>query len=344
MRWKTTKTLAQAIATDTYRAGKQEIKLRIKPEAEALGLTLADLAAQVRSGFYGAEAQRVQRGRDEVKVMVRYPEAARRSLSGLWNMRIRTPSGLSVPFSTVAEATLGRGYSTINRVDRHRTISVIADVDSREGNPNEILADAKVNLLPSVLADHPGVTYSFEGQQQQQRETMGGLMRGFALAILVIYSLMAVVFRSYLQPLVVMTAIPFGIIGAIWGHMLLGMNLAILSLFGIVALTGVVVNDSIVLVDFVNRRRREGMPLDRAVREAGIKRFRPILLTSLTTVAGLTPILMEKSMQAQFLKPVAISLGFGVLFATFITLGMIPAAYLILEDLGRMLRRIAGKN
>ncbi|MFQ5877542.1 MAG: efflux RND transporter permease subunit [Acidobacteriota bacterium] len=323
---------------DSFRAGKRELELRITPEAEAAGLTLADLARQVRQAFYGEEAQRVQRGRDDVKVMVRFPESRRRSLGDLEEMRIRTPGGVEIPFVTAARVTPTRGPAAIHRTDRRRVIDVVADVDLEKGTPRRILADLRADTLPRVLRDYPEVRYTFEGQQQQQRETMGGLMRGFLIALIVIYALLAVPFRSYLQPLIVMSAIPFGLIGAIGGHLLMGMNLTILSMFGIVALAGVVVNDSLVMVDFINRAHRAGAPIERAIREAGAVRFRPILLTSLTTFAGLTPLLLERSLQAQFLIPMAVSLAFGVLFATFITLVLVPALYVILDDLGRAFR------
>lgn len=325
--------------TDSYEEGKQEVKFRIKPEAEALGLTMADLALQVRQGFYGEEAQRIQRGRDEVKVMVRYPEESRRSLAGLESMRIRTPAGDEVPLAAVADATIGRSYSAIYRTDRMRTLSVLADVDEDKANANEILADVQAKVLPGLLADHPSVTYSLEGEQQQQAETRGGLLRGFLFALIVIYALIAIPLRSYLQPVVIMSAVPFGLIGAVWGHWLLGRDLSILSVFGLVALTGVVVNDAIVLLDTINGMRAEGMNLYDAVTQAGRRRFRPILLTSLTTVAGLMPMMLERSMQAQFLIPIAITLSFGVLFSTFITLVAVPAGYTILEDFLGLFRR-----
>ena len=318
--------------TDSFSDGKQEIKLKIKPEAEALGLTLADLARQVRQAFYGEEAQRIQRGRDDIRVMIRYPADERKSLGSLENMRVRLPGGVEIPFSSAAEATIGQGFSTISRTDRKRTISVMADVDVTKGNANEIMQDITANVLPGLLAKYRGVTYSLEGEQAEQQETMGGLARGFVFALLIIYILLAIPFRSYWQPFVVMSAIPFGIVGAIWGHLFMGMNLTILSGFGLVALTGVVVNDSLVMVDFINRARAKGHPLLIAIREAGAARFRPITLTSVTTFAGLTPLLLEKSLQAQFLIPMAISLAFGVLFATFITLVLVPSIYHIFED------------
>jgi len=321
---------------DSFDAGKKEIKLAVTAEAQALGLTLSDLGRQVRQGFYGEEAQRIQRGRDEIRVMVRYPEHQRASLGDLETMRVRTPDGGEVPFSVVGEARLGRGFAAIQRSDRSRTLNITADVDAQEGNANEILADVEARVLPEILADYPGLRYSLEGEQQEQRETLGGLKQGFLFAMLLIYGLLAVPFRSYFQPLIVMSVIPFGLIGAIWGHIVLGQDLTVLSMFGIVALTGVVVNDSLVMVDFINRAYRGGMPLIEAVMESGARRFRPILLTSLTTFVGLSPLLLEKSLQAQFLIPMAISLAFGVLFATFITLILVPLIYIVLEDVKRL--------
>jgi multidrug efflux pump subunit AcrB len=318
---------------DSFRAGKQEIKLDITPAAEALGLTLSDLGRQVRQAFYGEEVQRIQRGREEIKVMVRYPEEERRSLSNLENKRIRTIGGVAVPFSAAARATLGRGFSSIERTDRRRTIDITAEVDESSANANEILADVTQNLLPTLLVDFPGLSFSLEGEQRDQREALTSLRNGFAVALLLIFALLAIPFRSYLQPLLVMGVIPFGIVGAIWGHLLMGYDLSLLSFFGIVALTGVVVNDSLVMVDFINRFRARGEPLSAAIREAGVARFRPILLTSITTFAGLTPLLLETSLQARFLIPMAISLAFGVVFATFITLILVPVSYRILEDI-----------
>ena len=328
--------------SDTFRPGKQEIKLTIKPAAEAYGLTLADLARQVRQAFYGEEAQRIQRGRDEVRVMIRFPEGERRSMGDLENMRIRTPLGGDVPFAIVAEAEPGRGFASIRRIDRRRAINVTADVDVTKGNAGRILAGLTEKEIPDILADYHGIRYSLEGQTREQGETMGGLIRGFLLALLMIYALMAIPFRSYFQPLIVMAAIPYGVVGAIWGHVIMGLDLTILSMFGLVALTGVVVNDSIVLVHFINQRRKGRGDLLQVVVEAGLSRFRPIVLTSLTTFVGLTPLLLEKSMQAKFLVPMAVSLGFGVVFATFITLVLIPAIYLILEDLIGLIGRFLG--
>ena len=326
--------------SDSFRAGKKEIKLNIKPAAEMLGLTLADLGRQVRQAFYGEEAQRMQRGRDDVRVMVRYPEARRRSVSDLENMRIRTPEGAEVPFSEVATVEVGRGFASIRRVDRQRAVSVTAIVQPGQGaTPDEILSELAATVMPDLLADHPRVSYSFEGQKAEQSETMSGLIKGFAVALLMIYVLLSIPLRSYSQPLLIMAAIPFGFVGAVWGHVITGFDLTILSMFGLVALTGVVVNDSLVMVDFINRHRRANDDMAEAVRMAGVARFRPILLTSLTTFAGLSPLMLERSMQARFLIPMAITLAFGVVFATFITLMLVPAGYMILEDLRRLTLR-----
>lgn len=327
--------------SDTYRSGKEEIKLKLKKEGEAYGLTLVDLARQVRQAFYGEEAQRVQRGRDDIRVMVRYPEAERTSLADLENMRIRVAGG-EIPFSVAAEIDRGQGFSSINRTDRKRTISVTGDVDLSVANANEIVSDVIDTYIPQLLQKYPSVSYSLEGEQSEQRESLAGLLNGFFFALLMIYVLLAIPFSSYMQPLIVMSAIPFGIVGAIWGHILMGMSLTLLSMFGIVALTGVVVNDSLVMVDFVNRARDAGLSLKEAIREAGVSRFRPILLTSLTTFAGLTPLLLEKSMQARFLIPMAVSLAFGVIFATFITLILVPTLYHILEDAKEGAVRVLG--
>ncbi len=328
--------------SDSLLPGKREVKLSILPAAETLGLTLADLSRQVRQAFYGAEAQRIQRGRDEVKVMVRYPAAQRRSLSDLEKMRIRTPQGDEVPFSLVAHLSMGRGPAEIRRVDRNRAVSVTADVDETQSNANEIIADLDLSFLPALARSYPGLNFSFEGQQRNQRDTLDGLFKGFTIALLAIFTLLAVPLRSYLQPLVIMSLIPFGLVGATLGHLLLRIDLTIISMYGIVALAGVVVNDSLVLVDYINRGRREGLAVVQAVRRAGRARFRAILLTSITTFLGLTPLLLERSIQAQFLIPMAVSLAFGVLFATVIALLFLPSAYLILEDFIGLFQRPTG--
>ncbi|HVS62769.1 MAG TPA: efflux RND transporter permease subunit [Thermoanaerobaculia bacterium] len=322
--------------TDSLRSGKREIELGIRPEAEALGLTQIDLGRQVRAAFYGAEAQRIQRGRDDVRVMVRYPEQERNSLLNLERMRIRTPSGAEVPFSTVATATVRRGVETIDRVDRQRVVTVKADLDPSVTSSNQVNADLEATVLPELMARFPGLSYTLGGEQKEQAEALAGLGLGFLVSLLAIYGLLAIPFKSYTQPLVVMSAIPFGLIGAVWGHILLGLEVTAVSAFGLVALTGVVVNDSLVMVDFINRHRLGGASIDVAIREAGAARFRAIVMTSLTTFAGLTPLLLEKSVQARFLIPMAVSLAFGVLFATVITLVLVPLLYRVQSDLKRV--------
>jgi multidrug efflux pump subunit AcrB len=329
---------------DTFRAGKEEMKVDITPEAEAMGLTRADLGRQVRQAFYGEEAQRIQRGRDDVRVMVRYPESERRSLGNLEEMRVRTATGAEIPFSVAGSVEPSRGFASITRVDRRRSVNVTADIDVSRANANEVVASLQQTALPGILDRHPSVRASFEGEQQQQRETLGGLKKGFLFALLMIYVLLAIPFKSYLQPLIVMAAIPFGIVGAFWGHVIMGMGLTVLSFFGVIALMGVVVNDSLVMVDFINRKYRGGMHLDDAIRAAGVVRFRPIMLTSLTTFAGLLPLLMERSVQAQFLIPMGVSLAFGVIFATLITLILVPVCYRILEDAVAGFSRWSGRS
>ena len=329
--------------SDSFLEGKQEMQLGIRPAAETVGLSLQDLGRQVRQAFYGEEAQRIQRGRDDIRVMVRYPRDDRRSLGDLENMRIRTPNGDEVPFSQVAEVAPGRGFSTITRVDRNRAVNVTAAVDPAVTSSGAVIGDLQTRILPEVLSKYNGVFYTFEGRQAEQVDAVGGLQRGFVLALLMIFGLLAVPLRSYVQPLIIMGAIPFGLVGAIWGHMIMGLDVTMMSMFGLVALTGVVVNDSLVMVDFVNRKRLLHDNVRDAVREAGMNRFRPILLTSLTTFFGLVPLMLERSMQAAFLVPMAVSLAFGVIFATFITLILVPVAYLILEDISRMFRRLLGR-
>jgi multidrug efflux pump subunit AcrB len=319
--------------TDSFLAGKKELKLELTPEGRTLGLTLSDLARQVRAGFYGQEVQRIQRGRDDVRVMVRYPEDERRSLGDIETMRIRLPDGSEVPFTTVAVVEEGRGYATINRTDRRRVVTVSADVDEETANANEINRNLRSQVLPTLVHDYPGLSFDFEGEQREQAESMGSLRRNFIVAQFAIFALLAIPFRSYSQPLIIMSAIPFGLIGAVLGHLLMGLNLTMLSMFGMVALTGVVVNDSLILIDLINRQRADGVPMEQAIREAGERRFRPILLTTATTFLGLTPMIFETSLQAKFLIPMAVSLGYGIVFATAITLILIPVLYRILEDI-----------
>ena len=322
---------------DSFLPGKKELKLTLTPEGRAVGLTLSDLARQVRAGFYGQEVQRVQRGRDDVRVMVRYPEAERKSMGDIERMRVRLPDGSEVPFATVANIEEGRGYAVIDRADRRRVVTVSADVDETVANANEINADLRAEVLPTLAREYPGLTYDFEGEQREQRDAMGSMARNFIVAQIAIFAILAIPFRSYVQPAIIMSAIPFGLIGAALGHLIMGLNLTLLSVMGMIALTGVVVNDSLILIDLINRLRKEGTPVDKAIREAGMRRFRPIMLTTATTFLGLSPMIFETSMQAKFLIPMAVSLGYGIVFATAITLILVPALYRILEDFTAML-------
>ncbi|MBT64230.1 MAG: hypothetical protein CML13_13575 [Puniceicoccaceae bacterium] len=323
---------------DNYSSGKREIKLDIRPSAEPLGLRQSDLGRQVRAAFYGVEAQRIQRGRDDIKVMVRYPLDERQSVENLEDLRIRTFDGHEVPFDEVADFKITDGFSSITRVDRRRVINITADADKNIADLGLIKADLKGKqeldgFLSSLMKDYPGVSWTFEGEAREQADIFASLQQMTLIALFIIYALLAIPLKSYIQPVIVMIVIPFGLIGAIGGHIIMGQPMSILSVLGFVALAGVVVNDSLVLVDFINQERAQGMPLRKAIEEAGALRFRPIILTSLTTFAGLLPVLFETSLQAQFLIPMAISLSFGVLFATFITLLLVPAFYSILEDL-----------
>ena len=329
--------------TDSFRAGKQEVKLNILPAAKPLGLTLNDLARQVRQAFYGEEAQRIQRGNDDLRVMVRYPEQERKSLGNLEDMRIRTADGTEVPFTSVAAVEVGSGYSSIRRLDQQRVVDVIGDINRGLITPEEVIAKVQRDLCESgtsfasrenrcTSAKFPGVKYSMGGEAQQRGEALGGLISTVPLALMLIFALLAIPLKSYLQPLVIMSVIPFGAVGAIVGHYIMGWNLVFFSLLGIIALSGVVVNASLVLVDYINRKRRAGLPVFEAVAVSGVVRFRPIILTSFTTFFGLIPLMFNKDPATFMFVPMAISLAFGVLFATVITLFLVPSLYLILED------------
>jgi multidrug efflux pump subunit AcrB len=321
--------------------GKDQLDFRLTDAAQAQGLTEIDLARQVRAGFFGAEAVRQQRGRDEVRVYVRLPIEERRSLYNVEELIVHTPAGGEMPLAQAAIVSRGQAYSEIRRTDGRRNISVTADVANEDANANEIIAQIRQNELAQLLADIPGLAYSLGGEQERQAETMNALGLGFVLALIVMFSMLAVVFRSYSQPLLVMSAIPFGMVGAVWGHVAMGwflwdhVSLSLMSMMGVVALSGVVVNDSLILIDAINRFREGGMSLWEAVVSGAARRFRPILLTSLTTFFGLAPMILETSVQARFLVPMAVSLGFGVLAATMIMLLIVPSSYIILEDAHR---------
>ena len=316
---------------DSYTDGKDQLSISMLPEAENYGITNYSLANQIRQAFYGEEIQTIQRGRDEIKVNIRYPKEERKKISNLENMSIRTPDGREIPFKLVGKINKSTSSPSITRIDRKRAINITADVDISKANSNEIVRNLDENFIPSLLENYPYINYSLEGEQRQQNENLESLKNNYMLSLLVVYILLAIPFRSYVQPLIVMSAIPFGIIGAVVGHLFFGMNFTILSMIGIVALSGVVVNDSLVLVDFINRYIKRGYSVQEASIKAGKIRFRPILLTSITTFVGLMPLLLEKSLQAQFLIPMAVSLGFGVLFATFIILILVPNSVVLVD-------------
>ena len=313
-------------------SGTEEIKLKIKPEAEALGLTMSSLGRQVRQAFYGEEAQRIQRGKDELRVMVRYPIEERRSIADLENMRIRTPDGDEVPFASVAEVSFGKGYSRIQRIDRSRTLTVSADIDPDVVEPGQVIREMSSGFIPELMSRYPGVQYGLEGASQDQVEFIRKIQIAGMAALFLIFALIAIPLHSYSQPLIIMSVIPFGAIGAVIGHIIMGRPISMFSMFGLIALAGVVVNDSLILVDFMNKARIRGVALRDAVIESGTARFRAIVLTSFTTAAGLIPIMLETDPQAQAIIPTAISIGYGIVFATIITLFLVPCLYLLLED------------
>lgn len=320
---------------DGFRPGKPQLNFTLKPEGRSLGLAPRDVARQLRNAFYGAEVVRQQRGRNEIKVMVRLPKSERASEQTIQDMLIRTPAGGHVPFREIATMERDRAYTTIERRNGRRVVQVSADITPRS-RAGEVLADLRENVLPEFLRSHVGLSYSFEGHQAEIRDSLASLKVTFLLALLAIYVLLAIPFRSYTQPLVVMLSIPFGIVGALAGHLVMGYDLCIPSIFGIVALAGVVVNASLVMIDLANRLEREtGAAHREAIHEAAIQRFRPIMLTTLTTFGGLAPMIFETSRQARFLIPMALSLGYGILFAAFISLAIVPAVYLIIEDVAR---------
>lgn len=313
---------------DSMEEGKPEIRLSLKPEAEHLGLTQTQLARQVRDAFYGSEAQRIQRGRDDLRVMVRYPRPERESVHSLERMKVRTPEGAEVPFESVAEAAWGRSFSRIERVDRRRVMSVMANADTVRVDMQRLQAQVEA-FLRDLQSRHPGVSFSFEGAARDQRESWASLWLGIGMALFALYGLMAIPFQSYLQPLIVIAVIPFCIVGAVLGHWLMGMNLSFFSVLGMLAVAGVAVNNGIILVDFINQRVARGIPLLEAVREAAQARFRAIILTSATTFVGLIPVMFSRSTQGMFLAPMAISMGWGIIIATLVTLLLVPLNYVV---------------
>jgi len=323
-----------------YSPGKDEIRLRLKPEARPLGLTVDDLARQVYAGYYGEEALRLQRGEDDIRVKIRYTREERESYSSLEEIRIRTAAGHEVPLLSVADISFGPGYSTITRTDGLRRVAVSADIDSKRANANEIINALARDTFPRMETDYPGTHVEVQGEKKKMRESFGSLYVGFPLAVFGIFIIIATMFRSYIQPFIILFTVPFGIIGAVLGHLVMGFDLSLMSVFGMVALAGVVVNDAIVLIERVNENLAQGMGFRESLLSGGARRFRPIFLTTLSTVGGLAPLILEADLQAQFLIPMALSLAAGVAFATVLTLVLLPSLFTILSDLRLLAHRI----
>jgi len=318
---------------DSFDLGKRQLVFEVTPAGSAAGLRPADIAVQVRQGFFGEEVQRIQRGREEIRVYVRYPESTRADLESLDDFRVRLPNGDRAPLLTVASVEESRAYSSIERIDGRRVVTVSANVDEAVSTPNIANAAVLESVLPELERDFPGLRWVQAGSTREQNEDLADIGSAFVIVLLVIYAMIATQLRSYLQPLAILVSIPLGVAGAILGHLVLGFPLSFISIFGIVALAGVAVNASVVLVDLYNRRRREGLEPIEAAASAAARRFRPIVLTTLTTAMGLTPLLFEKSPQAQFLIPMGVSLGFGILVSGFMVLFVTPAVAVIIEDL-----------
>ena len=318
--------------------GKRELNITLKPQGELLGLNLQDVTTQVRSAFFGSEAQRIQRQRDDIRVMVKYPINERSDLARLDDLVIQTGNNSEARFSDVATVSWGRSPSTIRRIDQRRAVNVTADLDKTTVDESQLNLELET-YITSLLSSYPQISFSMEGEYRAQQDSSTEMLYSTLFIILVIYTLLAIPFKSYTQPLVVIMVIPFSLIGCIMGHVIMGIGMSVFSFWGVLALFGILVNDSLVMVDWVNRRVNSGMDKFQAIIEAGASRFRPIILTSFTTFVGVFPILFDDSTQGRFLAPMAVSLGFGILFATFITLLMVPCNYLILEDIKRLFKR-----
>jgi multidrug efflux pump subunit AcrB len=328
--------------TDSLSDGKEELQIELRPQGHLMGLTRSNIVQQVGQAFRGFEAQRIQRGRDDIRVLVRFPIEERGTLSSLNEMLITAPNGSKIPLANVATLVPGKGPSLITRIDGYRVLNVTADVDKDQTNMVVLQAELR-DYVAGLLSRYPGITYEMEGEQRQQRESFGSLVVAWPLLLFTIYILLALPLKSYIQPVLVMSIIPFGFIGAVIGHWIMGYPLSFLSILGLLALSGVVINDSLVLVDFINQKHRAGKALWNSVVEAGVLRFRPVILTSLTTFFGLLPLLTEKSSAAQILIPMAISLGFGILFATAVTLVLVPVNVLIVDDIQQFLKKLTGQ-
>jgi len=312
---------------DDSNPGKTEFQFTIRERAKSLGIRQEDLSEAIRSAYYGSEVMRLQRGRHEVKLMVRHPSNERRSLADFQDLRVRGADNVERPLSELAEIKVTQGYSEINRLDQLRSITVSAELDTAKANASRIASELKSDLVPKLLARNPSLRFRWEGQQQETAESFNSLAIGFVVAMLAMYLLLVFEFQSYLQPLIVLAIVPFGMVGAIFGHALQGLSLTLFSMFGMVTLAGVVVNDSIVMVDFINQCIHRGMLPREAIITAGSRRLRAVFLTSVTTIAGLLPMLLEKSFQAQALIPMATSLAFGLLGSTLLVLLMVPLLY-----------------
>jgi multidrug efflux pump subunit AcrB len=323
-----------------FSQGKNELRLGLKPEARTLGLTVDDLARQIYAGFYGDEAVRLQRGRDDIRIKVRYTADERSRISDLERVRIRTPGKYEVPLLSVADISFAPGFSTITRTDGLRRVAISADVDTNKANANEIFSELDLNFFPQLKRRYPRLHVALQGEQKKMRESFDSLYVGYPLAILGIFIIIATIFRSYAQPFVILFTVPFGIIGAVLGHLLLGYDLSIMSIFGMVALTGVVVNDAIVLIERINENIAEGMSFFDAILIGGARRFRAIFLTSLSTVGGLAPLIMETDLQAKFLIPMALSIAAGIAFATVLTLLLVPSLLSLLSDCRLLVHRL----
>jgi multidrug efflux pump subunit AcrB len=324
---------------NSQRSARTEILVTAKPAAENYDVDREQLAKQVRQGFFGEEVQRIPRGRDEVKVMVRYPAESRSSLEQINRMRIRVGDDVEVPIGNVADLEYTQGMSAIRRLDRRRIVEVTAEADYKRADPYAIVTDIRENYVPGLKEKFPGLDFLVKGEQDAASEFLIELVRLTLMAFLCIYGLIAIAFRSYIQPAIVMSAVPFGLLGAIVGHLLFGITMSMFSFMGVVAAAGVVINDNLVLIDGINKVREKQPDITAAVIEAAVGRFRPILLTSFTTFAGLLPIMSERSSQSEYLKPMTLSLGFGVFFASFVTLIMVPCLYLVVEDARARLKR-----
>jgi multidrug efflux pump subunit AcrB len=323
-----------------FSQGKNELRLELKPQARTLGLTVDDLARQIYAGYYGDEAVRLQRGRDDIRIKVRYTADERSRISDLERVRIRTPNGYEVPLISVADISFAPGYSTIIRTSGMRRVAVSADVDTKTANANEIFSELDLNFFPQLKRQYPELHVAFQGEQKKMRESFESLYVGYPMAILGIFIIIATMFRSYAQPFVILFTVPFGIIGAVLGHLLLGYDLSIMSIFGMVALTGVVVNDAIVLIERINENIAEGSSFFDAILIGGARRFRAIFLTSLSTVGGLAPLIMETDLQAKFLIPMALSIAAGIAFATVLTLVLVPSLLALLSDCRLLVHRL----